>query len=71
MEKELERTKAENVVLREARVTPKEDEDEAESEKPETEDPTKAPTVPESFFITPQKPVGFDHQSWRWTANAD
>ena len=78
MEKELERANAENLMLREALVTPKDDED--ETEKPEAEDAARAPAMPESFLMIPKKPPGFaqgKHESertqepWRWTAEAD
>ena len=55
--------------LREALTTPNEDEDEAEmedeaeAEKPEAEDPTKMASGPESFLMTPQKPLEFWHRA--------
>ena len=80
MEKELERTNAENLMLRKALITPQDDDDEDETKKTEAEDAAGAPAMPEPFMMIPKKPPGLaqgEHESewtqepWRWTAEAD
>ena len=57
LKKELERTNAENLMLRKALITTHDDADDAE--KPEAEDAAGAPAMPGSFVMIPKKPQGF------------